>query len=77
MPSNERKIVESILKRSKLKEKDVEEIDSIIKRDLFEMDELAGQLEKDFKNIDIEATAGRVRSEVKEKIRKKHPSVFG
>ncbi len=76
MPSNERKIVESILKRSKLKEKDVEEIDSIIKRDLFEMDELAEQLEKDFKNIDIEAIAGRVRSDIKEKIREKHPSVF-
>lgn len=33
---NEREIVESILARSKLKEKDVEEIDNIIKRDLFE-----------------------------------------
>lgn len=33
---NEREIVESILERSKLKEKDVEEIDNIIKRGLFE-----------------------------------------
>ncbi len=33
---NEREIVESILEKSKLKEKDVEEIDEIIKRDLFE-----------------------------------------
>lgn len=33
---NEREIVESILMRSKLVEQDVEEIDKIIKRDLFE-----------------------------------------
>lgn len=33
---NEREIVESILARSKLKEKDVEEIDTVIKRGLFE-----------------------------------------
>lgn len=33
---NEREIVESILNRSKLKEKDVEEIDNIFKLDLFE-----------------------------------------
>ncbi len=33
---SEREKVESILERSKLKEKDVEEIDNIIKRGLFE-----------------------------------------
>ena len=33
---NEREIVESILAKSKLKEEDVEEIDNIIKRGLFE-----------------------------------------
>jgi hypothetical protein len=33
---NQRKIVESILNRSKLKEKDVEEIDNIFKLDLFQ-----------------------------------------
>lgn len=33
---NEREIVESILMKSKLKETDVEEIDNLIKRDLFE-----------------------------------------
>ncbi len=33
---NEREMVESILARSKLKEKDVEAIDNIIKRGLFE-----------------------------------------
>jgi hypothetical protein len=33
---NEREIVESILAKSKLKEEDVEEIDNLIKRDLFE-----------------------------------------
>ncbi len=33
---NEREIVESILDRSKLKEKDVEEIDNIFKLDLFQ-----------------------------------------
>ncbi len=33
---NEREIVESILNRSKLKEKDVEEIDKIFKLDLFQ-----------------------------------------
>ncbi len=34
---NEREIVESVLNRSKLKEKDVEEIDSLIKNGLFQM----------------------------------------
>ena len=33
---NQREIVESILNRSKLKEKDAEEIDNIVKLDLFE-----------------------------------------
>ncbi len=33
---NEREIVESILAKSILKEEDVEEIDNLIKRDLFE-----------------------------------------
>lgn len=33
---NEREIVESILMRSKMTEKDAEEIDRVIKRDLFE-----------------------------------------
>ena len=33
---NEREIVESILAKSKLKEEDIEEIDNLIKRDLFE-----------------------------------------
>ena len=41
------------------------------------IEELAEQLEKDFKKVDIEAVVGRVRSDIKEKIRKKHPSVFG
>ncbi len=41
------------------------------------VEELAEQLEKDLKNIDIDAVAGRVRSDIKEKIWKKHPSVFG
>lgn len=33
---NEREIVESILAKSRLKEEDVEELDNLIKRDLFE-----------------------------------------
>ena len=41
------------------------------------IEELAEQLEKDFKKIDIDTVVGRVRSDIKEKIRKKHPSVFG
>jgi len=41
------------------------------------VEELAEQLKKDFKKIDIDAIVGRVRSDIKEKIRKKHPSVFG
>lgn len=59
--------------KSKLLLADVTDDLLIIKK--INIDELAGQLEKDFKNIDIEATVGRVRSEVKENIRKKHPSV--
>jgi AbrB family transcriptional regulator (stage V sporulation protein T) len=38
------------------------------------IEELAEQLEKDFKKVDIDAVVGRVRSDIKEKIRKKHPS---
>jgi AbrB family looped-hinge helix DNA binding protein len=41
------------------------------------IEELAEQLENDFKKIDIDTVVGRVRSDIKEKIRKKHPSVFG
>jgi bifunctional DNA-binding transcriptional regulator/antitoxin component of YhaV-PrlF toxin-antitoxin module len=41
------------------------------------IEELAQQLEKDFKNIDIDTVVGKVRSDIKDKIRKKHPSVFG
>ena len=41
------------------------------------IEELAEQLEIDFKKVDIDAVVGRVRSDIKEKIRKKHPSVFG
>jgi AbrB family looped-hinge helix DNA binding protein len=41
------------------------------------IEELAEQLETDFKKIDIDTVVGRVRSDIKEKIRKKHPSVFG
>ena len=40
------------------------------------VEELAEQLEKDFKNIDIDAVVGKVQCDIKEKIRKKHPSVF-
>ena len=40
------------------------------------IEELAQQLEKDFKKVDIDAVVGRVKSDIKEKIRKKHPSVF-
>ena len=40
------------------------------------LEDLAEQLEKDFKNINIEAVVGKVRSDIKEIIRKKHPSVF-
>ncbi len=41
------------------------------------IEELAEQLEKDFKNIDIDTTAGKVRNDIKEKIREKHLSIFG
>ncbi|NJD52146.1 MAG: hypothetical protein FIB07_04695 [Candidatus Methanoperedens sp.] len=41
------------------------------------IEELAEQLEKDFKKINVDAVVGKVRSDIKEKIRKKHPSIFG
>lgn len=41
------------------------------------IEELAEQLEKDFKNIDINAVVGKVQSDIKEKIREKHSSIFG
>jgi len=40
------------------------------------IEDLADQLEKDFRKIDIDTVVGKVRSDIKEKIRKKHPSVF-
>ncbi len=59
---------------SKLLIADVKDDLLIIKK--INIHELAEQLEKDFKNIDIDSVVGKVRSDVKEKIRKKHPSVF-
>lgn len=61
-------------KRSKLLIADVKNDILIIKK--IKIEELAEQLEKDFKNIDIDSVVGKVRSDIKEKIRKKHPSVF-
>jgi AbrB family transcriptional regulator (stage V sporulation protein T) len=60
---------------SKLLIADVKNDLLVIKK--IKIEELAEQLEKDFKNIDIDNIVSKVRSDVKEKIRKKHPSVFG
>jgi AbrB family looped-hinge helix DNA binding protein len=60
---------------SKLLIADVKKDLLIIKK--INIEELEKQLEKDFKNIDIEAVVGKVRNDIQEKIRKKHPSVFG
>jgi len=60
---------------SKMLIADVENDLLIIKK--INLDGLANQLENDFKNIDIDSVVSRVRSDVKEKIREKHPSVFG
>lgn len=60
---------------SKMLIADVENDILILKK--INIDELANQLESDFKKIDIDSVVGRVRSDVKEKIREKHPSVFG
>jgi len=60
---------------SKLLIADVKNDILIIKK--INVEELAEQLEKDFKDIDINEVVGRVRNDVKEKIRTKHPSVFG
>lgn len=60
---------------SKLLIADVENDILIIKK--INIEELAEQLEKDFKNIDIDAIVGKVRSEIKENIKRKHPSAFG
>ncbi len=68
--------------RKKLKLNESSKLLIDVKNDLLiikkiNIEELAEQLEKDFKNIDIDMVVGKVRSGVKEKIRKKHPSVFG
>ena len=60
---------------SKLLIADVKNDLLIIKK--INIDELAEQLEKDFKKINVDAVVGKVRSDIKEKIRKKHPSIFG
>ena len=62
-------------KGSKLLIADVENDLLIIKK--INIEELAKQLEKDFKNIDIDTIVDKVQSDIKEKIKKKHPSVFG
>jgi len=59
---------------SKLLIADVKNDLLIIKK--LNLEELAEQLEKDFKNIDVDTIVGKVRSDIKEKIRKKHPSIF-
>lgn len=59
---------------SKLLIADVKNDILIIKK--INIEELAEQLEEDFKKIDIDSIVGKVRSDVKEKIRKKHPAVF-
>ena len=61
-------------KGSKLLIADVENDLLIIKK--INIEELAKQLEKDFKNIDIDTVVSKVQSDIKEKIKKKHPSVF-
>lgn len=40
------------------------------------IDELAEQLEKDFKNVDIDSVVDKVRSDIKKKIKKKHLPIF-
>ncbi|KAF5420085.1 MAG: AbrB family transcriptional regulator, stage V sporulation protein T [Candidatus Methanocomedens sp.] len=62
-------------KGSKLLIADVENDLLIIKKINIEV--LAKQLEKDFKNIDIDTIVDKVQSDIKEKIKTKHPSVFG
>ncbi|NJD76515.1 MAG: hypothetical protein FIB08_05385 [Candidatus Methanoperedens sp.] len=67
--------------RKKLKLNESSKLLIDVKNDLLiikkiKIEELAEQLEKDFKNIDIDIIVGKVRSDVKEEIRKKHPSVF-
>lgn len=60
---------------SKLFVADVKNDLLIIKK--INIEELAEQLEKDFMNIDIDAVIGKVQSDIKDKIRKKHQSIFG
>ncbi len=59
---------------SKLLIADVKNDILILKK--IKIEDLEEQLEKDFKNINIDAVVAGVRSDVKEKIRKKHSSVF-
>ncbi len=74
IPGNLRKKLK-LNESSKLLIADVKNDLLIIKK--INIEELAEQLEKDFKNIDIDSIVDKVRSDVKEKIRKKHQSVFG
>lgn len=60
---------------SKLLIADVDNDILIIKK--INIEELAEQLERDFNNIDIDEVVGKVQSDIKEKIKPKHPSVFG
>jgi len=62
-------------KGSKLLIADVENYLLIIKK--INIEELAKEFEKDFQNIDIDIIVGKVQSDIKETIKKKHPSVFG
>jgi len=60
---------------SKLLIADVDNDILIIKK--IKIEELAEQLERDFNNIDIDEVVGKAQSDIKEKIKTKHPSVFG
>lgn len=44
--------------------------------EIVNIEELAEQLEKDFKNADIESVVDKVRSDIKKKIKKKHQPIF-
>jgi len=76
------RIVIPCILRKKLKlNEDSKFLIADVKKDLLilkkiNIEELAQQLEKDFKNIDIDTVVGEVRSDINEKIRKKHPAVF-
>ncbi|MFQ6052598.1 MAG: AbrB/MazE/SpoVT family DNA-binding domain-containing protein [Candidatus Hydrothermarchaeota archaeon] len=50
--------------------------DTLILKKL-DVDELARKIEEELRDVDVDAIVTRVKADIREKIKKKHPEIFG